>query len=71
MPIVLWNYLYLSQLLVNGRDGKERVDMLSMIKNGSVMTWRHINLHGEFDFRRQAANDSRFDIAKILALQVA
>jgi TnpA family transposase len=66
--IVLWNYLYLSQLLVNCIDQKEREDMVSLIRNGSVITWRHINLHGEFDFRRNAANDALFDIEKILLL---
>lgn len=60
--IVLWNYLYLSQLLANCQDEQERNEMVSMIKNGSVLTWRHVNLHGEYDFRRQASNESRFDM---------
>ncbi|MCW5590394.1 MAG: hypothetical protein KIT27_12125 [Legionellales bacterium] len=45
--------------------------MVSLIKNGSVMTWGHVNLHGEFDFRRHAANDSPFDMEKILSLKLA
>jgi Tn3 transposase DDE domain len=69
--IVLWNYLYLSQLLANCTDDKERCEMVSMIKNCSVIIWRHINLHGEYDFKRQADNDVPFDINKILELQVA
>ena len=69
--IVLWNYLYLSQLLANCIDEKERNEIISMIKNGSIMTWFHINLHGEYDFRRKAANNPTFDMDKILALQVA
>lgn len=69
--IVLWNYLYLSQLLANCSDENERNEIVSMIKNGSVITWRHINLHGEYDFRRRAANDSGFDMSKILSLKVA
>lgn len=69
--IVLWNYLYLSQLLSNCMDDNERNDMVDMIKNGSIITWRHINLHGEYDFRRRAANDHNFQMNKILALQVA
>ncbi len=66
--IVLWNYLYLSQLLVNCIDQNEREDMVGLIKNGSIITWRHVNLHGEFDFRRRAANDAIFDIKKILSI---
>ena len=69
--IVLWNYLYLSQLLTNCADEKERAEMISLIKEGSVLTWSHVNLHGEFDFRQKAANDSFFNLARILALKVA
>jgi len=68
--IVLWNYLYLSQILTNCADERERLEMVSMIKNGSILTWGHINLHGEFDFKRKAANDSPFDLLKILTLKV-
>ena len=32
--IVLWNYLYLSQLLTNCADESERAEMLSLIKEG-------------------------------------
>ncbi len=68
--IVLWNYLYLSQLLINCADKNERAEMISLIKEGSVLTWSHINLHGEFDFRHKAANKDFFNMAKILALKV-
>ena len=69
--IVLWNYFYLSQLLTNCSGDQERAEMVSLIKEGSILTWSHVNLHGEFDFRRKAANDCIFDLNKILALQVA
>jgi len=69
--IVLWNYLYLSQLLANCQDQGERHEIINMIKKGSIITWRHINLHGEYDFRRPAANESRFDMEKILSLKLA
>lgn len=68
--IVLWNYLYLSQLLANCIDDKERSEIASMIKEGSMITWRHINVHGEFDFRRYAANQRFFDMDKILSLKL-
>jgi hypothetical protein len=32
--------------------------MHSSIRNGSVMTWKHINLHGEFDFSDEKMLDS-------------
>lgn len=69
--IVLWNYLYLSQLLANYNCNDERLEMLGLIKEGSVMSWGHVNLHGEFDFRHHAANDSPFDMGKILSLRLA
>ena len=34
----------------------------------AVMIWAHVNLHGEFDFRRHAANRLYFDLDKILQL---
>jgi len=68
--IVLWNYLYLSQLLANCSDEKERAEMVSMIKEGSMINWGHINVHGEFDFKRQAVNDTPFDMRKIFSLQL-
>lgn len=69
--IVLWNYLYLSQLLTNCSDKRERAEMISLIREGSVLTWAHVNLHGEFDFKRKAANESFFDMTKILSLKIA
>ena len=67
---MLWNYLYLSQLLTNCADVKERAEMISLIREGSVLSWSHVNLHGEFDFKRKAANESFFNLAKILDLKV-
>lgn len=69
--IVLWNYLYLSQRLIAAKNPQEQKAILQIIKNGSVMTWQHVNMRGEYDFTRRAANDSPFDMAKILALKVS
>ena len=69
--IVLWNYLYLSQLLANNSDPEEQKRMLESIKRGSVITWHHINLHGEYDFTKHAANQAIFDMDRILGLKVA
>jgi len=68
--IVLWNYLYLSQLIANCESPAERQEIIKMIRDGSVITWAHVNLQGEFDFRRQAANDPYFDLEKILKLAI-
>ncbi len=68
--IVLWNYLHLSQRLSNIADPSEREDMVASITGGSILAWRHVNLQGEYDFRRSAANDDPFDMQKILALKI-
>lgn len=44
--------------------------MISMFKDGSIISWRHINLHGEFGFTRCTANESMFEVNKILKLMV-
>ena len=65
--IVLWNYLYLSQLLATTEDPTKRDELLKIIKNGSIMSWQHINMLGEYDFRNKpASNEPLFDIEKIL-----
>ena len=69
--ILLWNYLYLSQLVVNNEDPNERTRIIYSIKRGSMMAWGHINLQGEYDFTKPAANNVPFDMEKILALNAA
>lgn len=69
--ILLWNYLYVSQIVVNNADTQERARMLNAIKRGLMMAWHHINLQGEYDFTKFAANDSPFNMEKILALNAA
>lgn len=68
--IVLWNYLYLSQILVNNKNLHERKEIIKMISIGSVITWYHVNLHGKYDFSKRAFNDNKFEINQILSLKV-
>lgn len=69
--IVLWNYLYLSQMLAEQQDKSEKELLLQTIKKSSVITWRHINFHGEYDFT-SAANDASvwFNLNKIKSLLI-
>ena len=66
--VILWNYLYLSQLLTNCQDTHEQSAMIDLIRQGSMITWRHVNLHGEYDFRRYITDEQTFDMSKILSL---
>src|SRR3990167_5078314 len=68
--IVLWNYLYLSQALANSPDHAEQGRMASSIRRGSVLSWGHINMQGEYDFTKISTNDSQFDMRKILGLTI-
>lgn len=68
--IVVWNYLYLSQVVINADSTEERANILKMIKSGSTMCWKHINFHGEYDFTKNDQTNNHFNIKEILALQV-
>ena len=70
--IICWNYLYLSQKLTDIEDKTEKDRTIFIIKNGSVVFWRHINLYGEYDFSKKAVKKKiKFNIPKIMDLNVA
>jgi len=56
--IVCWNYLYLSRALADEKNEDRRAMLIDAIRNGSVATWAHFNLHGEFDFSDERMVDS-------------
>ena len=56
--IVCWNYLYLSRVLATEKNEKRRAELIEAIRNGSAATWKHFNLHGEFDFSDERMVDS-------------
>ena len=62
--IVLWNYLYISQILTRCSPA-EKEELIKIIKKSSIMAWAHVNLQGEFDFKKQAVNKNSFDMKKI------
>lgn len=56
--IVCWNYLYFSRMLAEEKNDERRAVMIEAIRNGSMATWAHFNLHGEFDFSDERMVDS-------------
>jgi len=65
--ILCWNYLYLSHLLRQAGTEERRNDLVESIKHGSVVSWQHINLHGEYDFSDDKLQDSiGLDLPKIV-----
>jgi len=71
--IVLWNYMYLSEMLTKVQSQEELEEIMAVIKNSTAVVWHHVNMMGEYDFTRAAFrkllnnNNLRFDIEKIRA----
>lgn len=71
--IVLWNYLYLSELITKIESQEELEEIIAVIRNSTAVAWHHVNMMGEYDFTREAfrklLNNSklRFDIKKVKA----
>ncbi|TQV77323.1 Tn3 family transposase [Aliikangiella marina] len=64
--IVCWNYMYLTQKVMNARSKAEKEALINKIKLSSPVTWEHILLHGVFDFSENKLRDSRaFDFEKM------
>lgn len=62
----------MSQKISDIDDKKDKDKMLDLIKSGSVVFWKHINLLGEYNFSEEILNKKlEFDIPKILELKVA
>ena len=36
----------------------EKQELLETFKNSSIITWQHINFHGEYDFSEEKTRDS-------------
>ena len=56
--IVCWNYLYLSREIITEKNEERKAELIEAIRNGSAATWKHFNLHGEFDFSDEKMVDS-------------
>jgi len=69
--IILWNYLYISQKIADTTSDEERASLIQRLKQSSIITWQHINLHGEYDFSEEKMQQIfAFSLPKIYELQV-
>lgn len=50
--------MYLSQKITQAEHPERRQELLTAVRNGSVASWRHVNLHGEYDFSEEKMQDS-------------
>lgn len=65
--IVLWNYLYISEKLTLIEDISELQKQINSLKNSSIMTWQHVNMHGKYDFNSDSYQIP-FNLNKIKSL---
>lgn len=64
--IIAWNYLYLTDLVLKS-PAQERKKLIQIIQESSPVQWEHINLHGTFDFSKEALNNALdFDIEELM-----
>lgn len=68
--IILWNYLSLSELILETEDPEARDEFIDSIHRGTVLCWRHINLRGTYDFRKQSVAGPRFNFSEIKQLEI-
>jgi len=63
--IVLWNYLSLTELLLDVNENTETYnEIIHTIKKSSIMTWRHINILGEYNFQN-VSNSKVFEMERL------
>jgi TnpA family transposase len=67
--IVLWNYIKLTEIIMLSEESK-RVDLLENIKRGSILTWRHVNMFGIYDFRNLSFDNVK-NIEELLNFKMA
>jgi hypothetical protein len=48
----------MSFLTMREHREEQRQTLLAAVRNGSVVTWQHINLYGEYDFSDEKLQDS-------------
>jgi hypothetical protein len=64
--VICWNYLFLTHKLTKASGG-ETAELLKAITEGSIITWRHVNFYGEYDFSEEKLKDSiGFDLPEIV-----
>jgi hypothetical protein len=64
--------LYLSKAYRSLNSDEKRQNFVQMVKNGSIVSWHHFNLQGEYDFSDDYLKDSiDFELGELLDLDVA
>jgi len=67
--IICWNYIVLSDIIIDAPPEEQRF-LIESISKGSVLSWAHINMFGEFDYSRRYKSSIRSDINTIRKFKV-
>jgi TnpA family transposase len=59
--IICWNSLYLYKILSKEQQENKRKEIIKTIQRSSLMTWKHVNLKGEYDFSDEKIRD-KYDL---------
>ncbi|QSZ43184.1 Tn3 family transposase (plasmid) [Sulfurimonas aquatica] len=52
--IILWNYMFITKKIQQAPNQKEKAEIITALKNSSIVHWSHINFYGEYDFTRSS-----------------
>ena len=56
--LICWNYLYLSKKIKEEKRPEQKRIIIESIRAGSIVTWKHFNLEGFYDFAEEQMRDS-------------
>lgn len=68
--IILWNYLFLSDYYSRLKDKEDKKLVLESIASGSVIAWKHLNMHGVYDFDGKPPKSFRATLAQMQNIKV-
>ncbi len=65
--MICWNYMHLSQKIINAKNPIEKLQILHQIKNSWPAVWKHFLIWGKFDLSAENAQDSQnFQVEKMI-----
>ena len=67
--LICWNYLYLSKKINEEEALEKKRQMIESIRSGSIVTWKHFNLEGFYDFADDQVKDS-FDLMDAIKINL-
>tara|TARA_R110002167_G_scaffold119175_1_gene296211 strand:+ start:7 stop:240 length:234 start_codon:yes stop_codon:yes gene_type:complete len=63
-----YELIELTKIVMRTKDPDKRKILLKNIKQSSIISWKHVNMFGLYDFNAlKAKNDADFDIEKLLS----